>query len=323
MYWGDFILMAVKTEFTKDELKQIFTHYNLGNYINSIPISEGTVQTNYKVQTTIGIFIFRYYESRTKNSVLFETNLLSYLKNNHYPCPQPLRNNSGNFVEIYNSKPYVVFNYIEGHHIQEANENQKKILIQKTAELHNLTQNFVPIHKESRWNYNVNFCREQAQQAAERINSLNSKEKFIWIEEGLHKLNLPNTLPMGICHSDFHTSNILYNNGEFVALLDFDDANYTYLIFDLVGLIESWAWTYDKYNVLSLTEARKIIEEYTKHRPLNNIEKKHLYDVYKLSIFIDCVWFFDRGEVQDFYEKRKIDYLEHLGRDNFYNELFN
>ncbi|MGQ4669172.1 phosphotransferase, partial [Metabacillus halosaccharovorans] len=132
----------------------------------------------------------------------------------------------------------------------------------------------------------------------------------------------PNTLPLGICHSDFHSSNILFKNNEFVALLDFDDANYTYLLFDLVGLIESWAWTYDKDEVINLPTAKRIIEEYTKHRPLSNSEKRHLFDVYKLSILIDCVWYFSRGNAEDFYEKRKIDYLKKLGRENFYKALF-
>jgi Ser/Thr protein kinase RdoA (MazF antagonist) len=315
--------MAVKTKFSKQELTQLFTNYHLGDYIDSQPITEGTVQTNYKVQTTNGQFVFRYYENRTMNSVLFETNLLSYLKNHNYPCPEPFINNTGGFVGIYQLKPYVVFNYIDGHHIGEPNERQKKLLIQKAAELHAITQNYSPVHKESRWNYSVDFCREQAQQASERIDSSNSKKKCSWIEKGLLELNLPPSLPMGICHTDFHTSNILYHNDEFVALLDFDDANYTYLLFDLVGLIESWAWTHDKYEVINLNEAKKIIAEYTKHRPLTSVEKMHLFDVYKLSILIDSVWFLDRGNAEDFYEKRKIDYLEDLGRKKFYKELFN
>ncbi len=62
--------------------------------------------------------------------------------------------------------------------------------------------------------------------------------------------------------------------------------------------------------------------EYMKHRPLRPIEKRHLFDVYKLSILFDCIWFFERGEVNDFYEKRKINALNELGRDSFYDRLF-
>jgi len=55
---------------------------------------------------------------------------------------------------------------------------------------------------------------------------------------------------------------------------------------------------------------------------LDNNEKKYLFDVFKLSILFDCIWFFERGDVEDFFEKRKIDYLNSLGRENFYNEIF-
>lgn len=314
--------MAVKTEFAKEEIKRLFSNYNLGGCIDSEPIAEGTVQTNYKVQTTNGQFIFRYYENRTKNAVLFETDLLMYLKEKNFPCPEPLKNKSGDIVNINNSKPYVVFKYIEGYHVQEPNEIQKKQLIQKAAELHIITKDYQPKYKNRRWNYGVDFCKDQAQKVSNRINNLNSKKKLIWLKNSLHELKLPQSLPKGICHADLNFSNVIFKNGEFSSLLDFDDANCTYLLFDLVGLIESWAWRYDKDEILNFKEAKKIVLEYTKHRPLTTVEKEHLFDVYKLSILIDCVWFFDRGEVKDFYEKRKIDYLEYIGRKKFYDEIF-
>ena len=117
--------MAVKTEFMNEELQHIFAQYPLGDYIDAKPITEGTIQTNYKVQTTSGQFVFRYYENRTKDSVLFETHLLKFLKKNNYPCPEPCINNAGESVEVYQLKPFVVFTYIDGHHMEEPNERQK------------------------------------------------------------------------------------------------------------------------------------------------------------------------------------------------------
>jgi homoserine kinase type II len=92
--------------------------------------------------------------------------------------------------------------------------------------------------------------------------------------------------------------------------------------FDLVGLIESWAWRHDKDKTLNFVKAKNVVTEYMKHRRLKPVEKRHLFDVHKLSILIDCIWFFDRGEIADFYEKRKIDYLDSLGREPFYQKLF-
>jgi homoserine kinase type II len=314
--------MVVKTEFSKSELMEVLSYYSLGEYQDSKPFATGTVQTNLLLQTTKGEFVFRYYENRSKDSVLFESNLIKYLKDRHYPCPAPFKNKRGKFVGTYNNKPYVIFEYIEGHHVENPNEDQKRQLIRKAAELQNLSKNYRPRNKQYRWNYSVELCRKLARKEAQRIDSANSREKLKWLEHELSKLHLPRSLPKGICHCDFHFSNVLFKDGTFNALLDFDDANYTYLVFDLVGLMESTAWRYDKDDVLNFSEARKVLLEYIRYRPLSNNEKKHLFDVYKLSILFDCIWYFERGGATDFYEKRKIDYLDSIGRKEFYNKLF-
>jgi Ser/Thr protein kinase RdoA (MazF antagonist) len=164
-------------------------------------------------------------------------------------------------------------------------------------------------------------CRTLAQAEAEKINTKSAREKFAWLAHQLTTLDLPLSLPRGICHGDFHFSNILFQGDEFVALLDFDDANYTFLQFDLVGLIEYWAWPHT-IDVLDLTRARSVVQEYMKHRPLPSIEQHHLYDVYQLSILFDCVWYFNRGIANDFKEKSKIEALQSLGRQRFFEELF-
>ncbi|MFG6114877.1 homoserine kinase [Halobacillus sp. MO56] len=314
--------MDERKKFSDSELAHIMGNYDMGKYLDSDSFTEGRVQTNISIQTTKGQFVLRYYESRSFESVSFEVHLLSYLKERKFPCPKPFRNKQEDFIGIYDSKPYVVFDYLEGYHVQEPNQKQKKQVIQSAAQLHNLTMNYIPICKESRWNYNIEFCKKQAQEVSHRINTKNSKAKFSWLENELKNLNLPKSLPKGICHADFDFSNILFRNEEFNALLDFDDANYTYLLFDLVNLIESWAWRHDKDEILNFREAKKIVDEYRKHRLLTEEETHHLFDVYKLSILIDCIWLFERGEIDDFYEKRKINFLDHIGREAFYNKLF-
>lgn len=312
--------MAVKTGFSKDEIIQILSNYRLGEYQDSTPIAAGTVQTNYRLQTTRGKFVFRYYENRSKESVLFESNLIKYLKNRNYPCLAALANKSGKFVGIYNRKPYLIFEFIEGEHVEKPNEDQKNQLIKKAAELQNLTKRYRPAHKKYRWNYSVPLCRELARKAAKKTNTGNLRRKLKWLEAALVKLKLPKSLPKGVCHCDFHFSNVLFKGNKFNALLDFDDANYTFLMFDLVGLIDYWAWPLD--GELNFDETGKILREYGKYRPLNNNEKKHLFDVYKLSILFDCVWYFERGDAEDFAEKRKIDYLDNLDRETFYRKFF-
>lgn len=314
--------MTVKTNFSKTELSVILSNYHLGGYKSSKPLTHGTVQTNFLLQTTLGKYVFKYYENRSEGSVLFETSLIRYLKSKNYPCAAPIKNKQGDLVGSYNQKPFVIFEFVEGQHLARPNLHQKEQLIEKVAELQNITKNYKPHNQKDRWNYSIELCQELASKEAKRLNSANASEKLKWLEDELLKLQLPRSLPKGICHCDFHFTNVLFKDGKFEALLDFDDANYTFLMFDLIGLIEVEAWRYDKDEVLNFIKAKKIVTKYASYRALNQNERQHLFDLYKLSILFDCVWYFGRGYVEDFYEKRKIRYLNEVGREKFYLQLF-
>ena len=323
--------MAVKTIFSQTDFVNILTEYDIGAFKAAEPIAAGTVQTNYLLHTTQGRFVFRYYENRSSESVVFETNLIKYLNDRHFPCPAVLRNKHGKLMQVYRDKPIAIFAFVEGKQIEQPTEAQKKQLVAKVAELHTITKTYKPLHRKDRWNYGVDLCRRLARESAGKINTVNAAAKLAWYEATLQALELPAALPKGICHCDFHFSNVLYKDGEFNALIDFDDANYTYLIFDLATLtnpfVPAFEWnTWQNFkpsdDVFDFTEARNVVNTYTRYRRLNASEQRHLFDVFKLSIMLDCLWWFERGEVHDFYERRKIAYLDALGRDAFYRHLF-
>ena len=324
--------MTENTVFSTSVLEEILESYDLGELVDSKAFAGGAVQTNLLLQTTKGRFAFRYYrQGRSKGSVLFEVNLVRYLKKRNYPCPAPLRNKYGKFVGSYNRKPYVIFEFIEGVHLDNPDETQKRELVRKVAELHNITRNYRPSYKKYRWNYDVDLCQHLAEEKAAQIGTANSRKKLEWFENELQHLNLPVCLPKGICHCDFHFTNVLFLDGRFNALIDFDDANYTFLIFDLVSLAEPFVPSFRHHNwhkykatddVFDFSEVRLVISEYEKYRPLNNNEQRHVFDVYKLSFLLDCVWYFERGDPRDFFEKRKIEYLNNLGPEDFYRGLF-
>jgi len=323
--------MAVKTGISPEQFAHLLASYDLGEYLGSQPILSGSVQTNYRLNTSAGRFVFRCYENRSREAVLFETHLLSYLKSRRYPCAAPVPDRSGEAVGWVQGKPFVVFEFIEGQAVENTSEAQELELVRKAAELHLLTAGYSPPYREHRWNYDVELCRRLAREAAERENTAGAWGKLAWYEQELQRLVLPEALPRGICHCDFHFSNILYKGGEFRALIDFDDANYTYLIYDLSTLIEpfrpdftweTWQGFSPQAEVFDFQRSRKLTAEYQKVRPLSPVEKAGLFEVYKLSILIDGIWYFNRGAAGDFYEKRKIDSLNRLGREGFAARLF-
>ena len=55
------LVMAAKTDFSKDTLTEILANYSLGQYKDSKLFTTGTVQTNILLETTVGKFVFIEY----------------------------------------------------------------------------------------------------------------------------------------------------------------------------------------------------------------------------------------------------------------------
>ena len=311
--------MAAQTAFSEHDLTEILAQYDVGLYQNAHLFSEGKVQTNLLIQTTTGVFVLKSY-GRSAESVRFEINLLNYLRKRAFPCPAPIKNRQGHYFGLFQQKPYVLFEYIEGQHIQDLNSHQRTQVIQAAAQLQVSTRHYRPHLMASRWNYDRDLCCELVHAKAESLGSANATEKAKWFDQALSALRLPQALPKGICHADYAPSNLLFNSNTLIALLDFDDANYTYLVYDLAHLVDSWAWPHE--GDFDLVAAREIVQDYARVRPLNRAEKHHLFDVHKLQILFDGVWFFGRGQADDFYERQKIAYLDNLGREDYYHALF-
>lgn len=322
------------TESTIDNaaIAQILAQYDIGELMQMTAFTAGAVQTNLLLHTTRGKFVLRYYrQNRSFAAVQFEVNLLNYLKRHNYPCPGVIRNRRGRYLGLSQEKPYALFEFVEGVHIEEPTAAQQAQLIQKVAELHKLTQHYRPSQRHARWNYGIAFCATMAEKMASTLATVSAQEKLAWYQQALAQVVLPAAHPKGVCHCDFHFSNVLFKAGKFHALLDFDDANYTYLTFDLVALLESALFTFqwDSWETVTPADrpfdfaaARPILAAYQAVRPLSPIEKRHLFDVLKLATLIDCLWYFARGEADNFYERRKIECLDAVGRDGFAHALF-
>lgn len=313
--------MTQRRSFEAHEITAILALYQCGAYIQHRALTGGSVQTNVLVETTAGLFVLRSYERRAIDAVRFEVELLRHLTQHGYPCPAPIAQTDGTWIGVYNARPFVLFEFVTGQHVEHLNARQQHALIRSIAELHRITHGYRPAHTADRWNYDATLCRQLATQAAESIGTDEARVKLAWLIDQLDRLELPASLPRGVCHGDLNLSNVLFQGDTFRALLDFDDANYTFLLFDVIGLISLWAWPYDRAT-LAIDEARAVLAIYTRYRPLTADEQRHLFDVFKLSILIDCVWYFARGSFPEFYEKLKIDHLDAIGRDRLRALLF-
>ncbi|MFH1455819.1 MAG: homoserine kinase [archaeon] len=309
--------MAVKTTFSKEDFNKILSEYDLGEYKKFKPFKLGAVQTNLLLETTRGKFVFRYYENRPEKYALFESNILQYLKKHSYPCPAPIRNKHGRFLGKYKNKPFALFELMEGVHRKKGDA---KLIAQTIGKLHKISIGYKPEYYKVRDTYDPNSCWKNAKLNSRKIKSKSESENRLrWLKIELQKLKLPNNLPKGLCHCDTHPSNFLYKNNKLTAVLDFDDASYVYLLYDISNMIYFWAWPHKKK--LIFNKAKELLVEYNKHRKLTQIEKEHLYDILKMVVFMSIGWFIhDNDDYES--EKKKIESLNLIGREEFYNKLF-
>ncbi|MHB1367173.1 MAG: phosphotransferase [Eubacteriales bacterium] len=322
--------MASKTVFTADDIRNMLSEYDIGEAVDFSPVPRGSVQTNYFVNTTQGKFVLRYYENRHYEQVQFELLLLDKLKKERFPCAPyiPPRKNS---LRIYQDKPYVLFRFVEGEHAIHPNERQFYNLIYLIGRLGEITRSLKLDYSDSRLSYNAFTLEKLAKEYAMKINTANACKKLEWMMQEIQSLDLPDTLKMGICHCDYYYTNILYDGDHIAALIDFDDANYTYLFFDLISVIhffkpgfshETWNKFDKKDPILDFAEAKKVIGIFEQKFEIPKEDKMHFYDILKLAILFDCLWYFERGCCGDFFEKRKIEAINQMGRKQFFEQLF-
>jgi len=287
--------MPVKTTILEEDFPKIISNYDLGKYESFQTFANGAGQTTVLLLTSKGKFVLRYYENRPEKHVIFEVNLFNFLRNKDYPIPAIIKSNAGEFFGTYKDKPFIIIEFVEGEHCKNPNDfiedERLAEVVKAVAQLHNLTTDYNPEYLEGREPYDVEYCWREYQKR-----SLKDKnpERESWLRGELDKLEFSDSLPKGICHADLNYGNFLFKNGKIVAVLDFDMSFYTSFVYDIASLIYWWTWP--PQTDLKEKEARFIVQEYEKIRPMAESEKMHIYDALKLITLLGISW----SEEEDF-----------------------
>ena len=82
--------MAVYTELGKSILEELVDDYGFGRIATAAGISQGSVNSNYLLETSKGKFLLRIDEVKSEMEVKREIDLLVFLRRHSFPCPHPI-----------------------------------------------------------------------------------------------------------------------------------------------------------------------------------------------------------------------------------------
>jgi len=89
--------MAAYTELSADLLEELADDYGFGRISTAAAIPQGSVNSNYLLETAKGKYLLRIDEAKGEMEVKREIDLLSFLHKHSFPCPHPLQDRKGSY----------------------------------------------------------------------------------------------------------------------------------------------------------------------------------------------------------------------------------
>ncbi len=261
--------MAAYTELSKTLLDELADDYAFGRVANVAGIPEGSVNSNYLLETARGKFLLRIDEVKNENELRREIDLLGFLRKHSFPCPQPLQDRKGRFYRDHGQKCVSLYKYHEGRALPVARLKPPHLqAIGRTlGELHILGK----VYKKGVDNrFSFERIVDLYQQVRLRLPNYFRKIRRT-LDDEIEYLTryLESKLPKGVIHGDIFADNLLFRGERLAAVLDFEAACRGKFIFDIATAVNALCYVDGSY---SLDRFREVLTGYESVRTLSLAE---------------------------------------------------
>ena len=275
--------MAVYTQLSKAELADVVDDYGLVKLIAVSGIPNGSVNTNYRLETTRGRHLLRIDEVKGELDVKRELDLLVYLRKHGFPCPQPLADRKGRLYRQSGGKCVSVYRWLDGQlgsptaSTRLRLENDRPRARRSAPDRQELQEGHrEPLHLRAR--------RPALRRGARAAAALLPQDRPHARRRGRATSSsyLENKLPKGVIHGDLFHDNLLFKGDKLVAMLDFEAACRGKFIFDLATAVNALCFDGASY---ALKRFEALIAGYESLRPLSLAEWDAFPNELRLSAF--------------------------------------
>jgi len=261
--------MAVYTELNKQFLEELAEDYGFGRVIRALGIREGSVNTNYLLETAKGKFLARVDEVKSENELRRELDLLTFLRKHGFPCPNPLQDRKGRFYRDLGSKCISVYKYQEGKIVpaERLHATQLETAGRVLAQLHVIGKGY---KKGIDNRFSFERIADLYLNVRSRLpNYFRRVSRTLDDEVEYLSHYLESKLPKGVIHGDLFADNLLFRGERLTSVLDFEAACRGKFIFDIATAVNALCFTGGRY---SLERFRHVLTGYESLRTLSLAE---------------------------------------------------
>ena len=258
---------------TSTNVSGILNLYGL-SCTNFISAKSGIENCTLYVQTNSGTFVLRVYRyaKKAETDIRLEAQFVEYLHAHGIPTAVPIRNLQDSPYTQFSSDNKiwyaVLMPFFTGTHADRYTDAYLRNLASTQAKMHLLAQKF-PASADTKVRdvvlqegYFIQLIENRAELDPHISSFVDRAEAYT--------VRIDTALPSGYCHLDYDNGNILSDNDSIVAVLDFDDMQFT-------AFVRCLAYTvWDIMFELGLSSIQDYVDIYEHYRPLSAEEKSLL-----------------------------------------------
>lgn len=265
--------MAVFTPVTPEEAQAFLQGFELGELVALEGVAEGVENSNFRLQTTAGVFALTLFEKRVNPDDLpFYLGLMEHLAQHGSPAPRPRRRRNGGLVGVLNSRAAAIVDWLPGQWLRAPAPADQTKAGAALAGLHRAAEGF-PLTLPNAlgpegWRRLIERCAWRAKgEDAEMLAALEAETA--WLSD-----RWPDALPTGPIHADYFPDNVLFQGGEVTGIIDHYFACTDAKAYDLA--IALCAWGFDAEGRPDAEALTAFQAGYEQARPLERSEREAL-----------------------------------------------
>jgi len=262
--------MADWRKLAEADVRAILRDFGVTGYRAHHPIAVGTINTNVRVETDDGTLFLRVNEGKSPDDVGREAAIVAHLATRGVPTPVPRAAPSGQPFVLWKDQIVSLFPWVPGRTLERAELTPAHGAAAgaSLARLHLAGADFAD-RRAGRYEPDE-IDRRLAHVATLGRPELMPARAILTAELGALAAERAGDLPMGIIHGDLFVDNVLFADDQLAALLDFEQASWGRLAYDLAVTLLAFGFGRDDFRP---DVTRALIDAYAAVRPPTPAER--------------------------------------------------